>query len=75
MELSNRLETIASFVTEGYVVADIGTDHGYIPIYLTSNGNCPQVAVLDELLIDQAVLLKELLDLALDHLLLHSKKK
>ena len=36
MELSNRLETIASFVTEGYVVADIGTDHGYIPIYLTS---------------------------------------
>ena len=24
MELSNRLETIASFVTEGYVVADIG---------------------------------------------------
>ena len=26
MELSNRLETIASFVTEGYVVADIGTD-------------------------------------------------
>ena len=34
-----------------------------------SNG---QVAVLDELLIDQAVLLEELLDLALDHLLLHS---
>ena len=31
-----------------------------------------QVAVLDELLIDQAVLLEELLDLALDHLLLHS---
>ena len=29
-----------------------------------------QVAVLDELLIDQAVLLEELLDLALDHLLL-----
>ena len=31
-----------------------------------SNG---QVAILDELLIDQAVLLEELLDLALDHLL------
>ena len=30
MELSNRLETIASFVTEGYVVADIGTDHEHI---------------------------------------------
>ena len=47
MELSNRLETIASFVTEGYVVADIGTDHGYIPIYLTSNGNCPRAYAMD----------------------------
>ena len=47
MELSMRLETIASFVTEGYVVADIGTDHGYIPIYLTSNGNCPKAYAMD----------------------------
>ena len=47
MELSNRLETIASFVTEGYIVADIGTDHGYIPIYLTSNGNCPRAYAMD----------------------------
>ena len=47
MELSNRLETIASFVTEGYVVADIGTDHGYIPIYLTKNGNCPRAYAMD----------------------------
>ncbi|MEF9940130.1 MAG: class I SAM-dependent methyltransferase [Clostridium sp.] len=34
MKLSCRLETIASFVHEGSRIADIGTDHGYIPIYL-----------------------------------------
>ena len=34
MRLSKRLETIASFVPEGSRIADIGTDHGYIPIHL-----------------------------------------
>lgn len=35
MELSKRLQTIASYVPpDTNVVADIGTDHGYIPIYL-----------------------------------------
>lgn len=34
MKLSHRLETIASFVPKGSIVADIGTDHGYIPIWL-----------------------------------------
>ena len=47
MELSNRLKTIASFVTEGYKVADIGTDHGYIPIYLTKNKTCPMAYAMD----------------------------
>lgn len=47
MELSNRLQTIASFVTEGYCVADVGTDHGYIPIYLTKNGTCPKAYAMD----------------------------
>ena len=47
MELSNRLETIASFVTEGYVVADIGPDHGYLPIYLKSMENFPRVYRMD----------------------------
>lgn len=47
MELSNRLETIASFVTEGFCVADIGTDHGYIPIYLTETGKCPKAFAMD----------------------------
>ena len=36
MELSKRLTAVAGLVTEGASVADIGTDHGYIPIHLIS---------------------------------------
>lgn len=38
MKLSKRLEMIASFVKPGSRLADIGTDHGYIPIALTERG-------------------------------------
>ena len=34
VKLSKRLERIASFVQPGSRVADIGTDHGYVPIWL-----------------------------------------
>lgn len=37
MILSKRLTTIASLVPVGSRVADVGTDHGYIPIYLVEN--------------------------------------
>ncbi len=47
MELSNRLKTIASFVTKGLCVADIGTDHGYIPIDLVKSGKCPKAFAMD----------------------------
>lgn len=40
MELSHRLETLLSLVTPGETVADIGTDHGYIPIELVIRGIC-----------------------------------
>ncbi len=47
MKLSKRLETIASLVKEGSILADIGTDHGYIPIYLVSEGICPRAYAMD----------------------------
>ena len=36
--MSNRLELIASFVENGIGVADVGTDHGYIPVMLVKRG-------------------------------------
>lgn len=34
MVLSDRLKTIADFVPLNSIVGDIGTDHGYLPVYL-----------------------------------------
>lgn len=34
MKLTKRLEKIASLVSDNVRVADIGTDHGYIPVFL-----------------------------------------
>lgn len=47
MELSKRLQAVADLVTEGASVADIGTDHGYIPIYLMEKGIAEKVIALD----------------------------
>lgn len=47
MELSKRLLKVASLVTEGASVADIGTDHGYIPIYLIEEQIASRVIALD----------------------------
>ncbi len=38
MKISNRLETVASFVDRGSFIADIGSDHATVPIYLYENG-------------------------------------
>lgn len=47
MELSKRLETISRYVPEGAKVADIGTDHAYLPIYLIKSGIADQVLAMD----------------------------
>lgn len=47
MELSKRLSAVASLVTEGASVADIGTDHGYIPIYLIQQHIAKKVIAAD----------------------------
>lgn len=47
MAISKRLKTIADLVTPGYRVADIGTDHGYVPIYLLRQGISPFVIAAD----------------------------
>ena len=38
---------IASFVEPGNRLADIGTDHGYVPIYLVQTGRVPSALAMD----------------------------
>lgn len=38
--LTPRLKAIAELVKQDSVVADVGTDHGYIPVYLVKKGVC-----------------------------------
>lgn len=45
--LSERLKKIAQFIRKGDRVADIGTDHAYLPIYLRESGLCPFVIASD----------------------------
>lgn len=47
IKLSNRLRAIAGFVSEGARVADIGTDHGYIPVWLAQKGIADRIAAAD----------------------------
>ncbi|MHC1720825.1 MAG: tRNA (adenine(22)-N(1))-methyltransferase TrmK [Clostridiaceae bacterium] len=47
MELSLRLEKVASLVEPCRCVADIGTDHAYIPIYLVERNICSHAIASD----------------------------
>ncbi len=47
MQISRRLTTVASFVSDGSRVADIGTDHAYVPISLMLNGRILQALAMD----------------------------
>lgn len=46
-KLSKRLQAAADFVTKGNRAADIGTDHGFLPIYLVQSGKCPRAVAMD----------------------------
>ena len=47
MNLSKRLTAVASLITKGNSVADIGTDHGYIPIYMAQKGYTDKAFAMD----------------------------
>ena len=47
LKLTDRMQVIADLVGDGEVVADIGTDHGYIPLWLLINGRCSDVILAD----------------------------
>ena len=47
INISERLKCAASLVNKGARVADIGTDHAYLPIYLVQNGISNKVYACD----------------------------
>lgn len=47
MQLSERMKRLAALVTEGNRLADVGTDHGYIPIALVQAGKIPAALAMD----------------------------
>jgi len=47
MHLSSRLCAIARLISPGSRVADVGTDHGYLPVWLIAEGICPFVVATE----------------------------
>jgi tRNA (adenine22-N1)-methyltransferase len=47
MELSERLNFIIKNIEKTNILADIGTDHGYIPIYAIKNNICEKAIATD----------------------------
>lgn len=47
MQLSKRLSAVADMVTIGNRVVDVGTDHGYIPIYLVEQKKITSAVAMD----------------------------
>lgn len=47
LSLSPRLAAVASLVKKGSRIADIGTDHGYIPVYLCQSGTISSAVAAD----------------------------
>lgn len=47
IQISRRLQSVASFVQEGKILADVGCDHGYIPIYLLQKKKIEKAIAMD----------------------------
>lgn len=47
IQLSKRLNAVASLVPQCDCVADVGTDHGYIPIFLKQQNRCDHAIAMD----------------------------
>ncbi len=47
MVLDDRLQVIAGFVKNGADICDVGTDHGYLPIFLRKNNICNKIIATD----------------------------
>lgn len=47
LHIGERLNTVASLVPTCHTVADIGTDHGYVPAYLVISKKCCRVIASD----------------------------
>lgn len=47
MKLSERMKAVAAMVTNGNVLADVGTDHGYVPIMLVQRGFISSAIAMD----------------------------
>ncbi|MBE6047388.1 MAG: SAM-dependent methyltransferase [Clostridium sp.] len=47
MELSKRLQFIANHIEKCKTIIDVGTDHGYIPIYSVKNNLCEKAIASD----------------------------
>lgn len=47
VKISERLMMAASLVSDGNVLADVGTDHGYVPIYLLQQQRISRAIAMD----------------------------
>lgn len=47
MILTGRLLAAASLIPQGRTIADIGTDHGYLPVYACEKGIVPRAVAAD----------------------------
>jgi len=47
VKLSNRLMALAEMIDEGASVVDIGTDHGFLPVFLAQTGSVHRIFASD----------------------------